>query len=166
MRRICIANVDATRARLFSFEEMEAPPGEVTQDLRQRIDLCHPARRLHPGELYADPRPGSDRSPGGHTFGLEDHRASLRQMDRQFAALVVEELGRLVGEEGCREVILAAGPRMLGLLRELTGPMRETGGLTLHEIDRDLVKLSQSQLHDYLARRGLLPERERLQARA
>jgi protein required for attachment to host cells len=166
MKRICIASVDATRARLYTFEEMAAPPGEITQQLRERIDLCHPARRLRPSELFADSRPGADRAPNGRNYLVDDHReASMRHMDHQFAGLVVEELERLVAEEGTREVILAASPRMLGLLRELTAPLRERG-VSVCDIDRDLVKLSRSQLHDYLSRRDLLPERERLAARA
>ena len=162
MNRSCIAVADATRARFHTFEELAAPPGHRTQELHEVVDLVHPARRIRPSELFSDTRPGSDRAPSGRGFGLCDRReASMRQMDRRFAAAIAAELERLVAESGCRTVIVAASPHMLGLLRELTQPLIR-GGVELHEIDRDLVRLSPSALHDFLAERGLLPGRERL----
>ena len=162
MNRSCIVVVDASRARLHTFEELAAPRGNRSQELHEVVDLVHPARRIRPCELFSDTRPGSDRAPGGRGFGLCDRRdASMRQMDRRFAAAIAAELERLVAKNGCRTVIVAASPHMLGLLRELTrGLIR--GGVEVHEIDRDLVDLSSSALQDYLAERGLLPVRERL----
>ena len=162
MNRSCILVADASRARLHTFEELTAPPGHRSQELREEVDLIHPARRIRPSELFSDTRPGSDRAPTGRGFGLCDRRdASMRQMDRRFAAAIAAELERLVAESGCRTVIVAATPHMLGLLRELTRPLAR-GGVEIHEIDRDLVRLSPSALQDFLAERGLLPVRERL----
>jgi len=162
MNRSCIAVADASRARLHVFEELAAPHGHRSQELREEVDLVHPARRIRPSELFSDTRPGSNRAPGGRGFGLSDRRdASMRQMDRRFAAAIAAELERLVAENGCRTVIVAASPHMLGLLRELTRPLVRAG-VEIHEIDRDLVRLSPSALHDFLAERGLLPGRERL----
>jgi len=162
MNRSCIVVADASRARLHTFEELAAPRGHRTQELREEADLVHPARRIRPSELFSDTRPGSDRAPSGRGFGLCDRRdASMRQMDRRFAASIAAELERLVADRGCRTVIVAASPNMLGLLRELTRPLLR-GGVEVHEIDRDLVRLSPSALHDFLAERGLLPGRERV----
>jgi protein required for attachment to host cells len=166
VNRICIAVADATRARLYTFEELAAPPGERTQEMRERVTLVHPARRMRPSQLFSDPRPGSDRAPNGRTFGLDDHReASLRHMDRQFAVDIVEEIRGLARAEGFRRVVLAASPRMLGILRELTGPLVDAG-MSLQEIDRDLVRLSIVELHDRLSDQGLLPVRERISSQA
>ena len=162
MNRSCIVVADASRARLHTFEELAAPRGNRSQELHEVVDLVHPARRIRPCELFSDTRPGSDRAPSGRGFGLCDRRdASMRQMDRRFAAAIAAELERVVAEGGCRTVIVAASPHMLGLLRELTrGLVR--AGVEVHEIDRDLVRLSPSALQDFLAERGLLPVRERL----
>jgi protein required for attachment to host cells len=164
MNRLCICIADSTRARLFTFDEMRAPPGHQSQELLERTDLVHPARRRRPSELFSDSRPGSDRTPTGRVFGRDDHReGALRHMDRQFARDIVDELERLIAEHDCHAAVLAASPRMLGILREMTAGLVERG-LTLHEIDRDLAQLTAAQLQDYLSERGLLPERERIGA--
>jgi protein required for attachment to host cells len=81
-------------------------------------------------------------------------------MDRDFAVDIAGACADLIREHGCNRLILAASPRMLGFLRELGGFSQL--GVEVREIDRNLVHLSSAQLHDYLAGRGLLPERERV----
>jgi protein required for attachment to host cells len=164
MRRLCIALVDATRARIFTFEELGAPAGERTQELEERITLVHPARRRRPSEIFTDSRPGSDRAPSGRGFAHSDHReAALREMDRQFADEVAGQIELVVDAFGSSNLILAASPRMLGFLRAATRPLVESG-VALGDLDRDLVRLTPAALHDFLAGRGLLPARERLLA--
>lgn len=164
MISLSIVVADATRARLYTFDQMVAADGGHAQEMHERISLVHPARRKRPSELFGDSRPGSDRAPSGRGFAHDDHReASLRHMDHQFAVDIVDELERLVRAHGHREVILSASPRMLGILRELTGGLQRAG-VVFHELDRDLVRFSPAQLHDHLSVRGLLPARERLGA--
>src|SRR4051794_11979702 len=73
MYRACIAVVDATRARLFIFERTTEPEA-MRESLREHTDLVNPARR-HPGELFADSRPGSSRI-GGLPSTFDDHRGA------------------------------------------------------------------------------------------
>lgn len=167
MKRLCIALADASRARIFTFEELAGREGGPEQPSRQQIEeqisLVHPARRRRPSEIFSDTRPGSDRAPTGRGFAVSDHRDhAMREMDRRFAADIARHLREVVDTCGCRDVILAASPRMLGLLRELTAPLVEAG-VAVHDLDRDLVRLTPAQLQDFLAERGLVPERERLQ---
>lgn len=159
--RTGIVTVDATRARLFTFEELAAPVDVSTQELRERRTLVDPGRRLRPSELFSDTRPGLDRAPSGRGFAVDDRRdAAQRRMDRDFAADVADACGELVREHGCNRLIVAASPRMLGFLRDL-GRL-PAAGVELSEIDRNLVHLTSAQLHDYLSERGYLPARERL----
>ena len=53
MKRACIAIVDASRARIYTFQE-DAPPG---QQLREIRDLINPGRRLKDHELFSESRP-------------------------------------------------------------------------------------------------------------
>jgi protein required for attachment to host cells len=162
MQRICIAIVDAARARLYTFDELAGPSGTPTQELREQIDLVDPDRRLRPSELFSDTRPGSDRAPSGRGYGVSDGReAHLEQMDRRFAAEIVARLAELVREHACHRLIVVATPRMLGELRQVGGRLLE-GELPVDEVSRDLTRLSSAQIHDHLAARGLLPPRERL----
>lgn len=161
MKHTGIVAADATRARLYTFDELTAPVDVPTQELRERVTLVDPARRHRASELFSDTRPGLDRAPSGRGFALDDRRdAALQHMDREFAADIAEACRELVRAHGCNRLIVAASPRMLGLLRELG----EFGrlGVELCEIDRNLVHLSSSELQDYLAERGLLPARERV----
>jgi|RhiMethySRZTD1v2_1073278.scaffolds.fasta_scaffold00164_59 protein required for attachment to host cells len=165
MMRTCIVAADATRARLFTFEEMIAPNGVKTQELREERTLVDPARRRRASELFSDSRPGLDRAPSGRGFALDDHRdAARRRMDRDFAADIAEAIVEQTRAHGHTKLIVAASPRMLGFLRQLA-PLAGHP-IDLCEIDRDFARLSQSQLHDHLADRGLLPPRERLGAPA
>ena len=156
-----IVTADATRGRLFTFEELAAPVDVATQELRERITLVDPGRRRRPSELFSDTRPGLDRAPGGRGFAVDDRRdAALRRMDRDFAADIAGACAELVREHGCNRLIVAASPRMLGFLREL-GPLAGPE-VELCEVDRNLAHLSSAELHDHLAVRGLLPARERV----
>ena len=163
MTRICIAIADAARARLYTFEQLAEPTG-AAQELRECVDLIDPDRRLRPSELFSDTRPGSDRAPSGRGYGLSDRRdAHIDEFDRRFAAEIVARLTELVREHGCRRVIVAASPRMLGHLRRERASLYD-GGLAIDEVDRDLTHLGSAQIHDLLADRGLLPVRARAAA--
>jgi protein required for attachment to host cells len=156
-----ILAADATRARLFTFEELAAPIDVATQELRERVTLVDPARRRRASELFSETRPGLDRAPSGRGFAVDDRRdAARRRMDRDFAADIADASRELVQAHGCNRLFLAASPRMLGFLREL-GQFADLG-VELCEIDRNLAHLSSAELHDHLARRGFLPVRERV----
>ncbi len=160
-----IVTADATRARLFTFEELAAPVDVTTQELVERTTLVDLERRRRASELFSDSRPGLDRSPSGRGFAFDDGRDDARRrMDRDFAADIADACRELVEAHGCNRLIVAASPRMLGFLRDLGDFSRL--GVALTDIDRNLVHLSNAELHDYLAGRGLLPVRERVGQRA
>lgn len=160
MYRACIAIVDATRARLFTFDRTVEPDG-VHEQLVERRDLVDPARRRRPAELFSDTRPGSSRT-GGRQFGFDDHRdASLERMDRDFARSIVAEIAALLRSSASQRLILCASPRMLGELRQVGGEIRRDG-LVLDELPRDLVKLTASEIREHLASYGLLPPPRRV----
>lgn len=153
MHRTCIAVVDATRARLFTYDRSTEPEGPREQ-LVERADLVHPARRRRPSELFRDTRPGSSRT-GALGYAFDDRRAaSLQRMDADFARQIVDELQRLLGEAPVARLVVCASPRMLGVLRDVIGPRK---GIVIDELARDLVKLTPAQLRRQLAAGGLLP---------
>jgi protein required for attachment to host cells len=164
MKRLCIAAVDATRARLYTFAELEGPTGTQEQELSECVDLVNPERRQTPGQILSDTRPGTGRAPTGRGFAFDDHREEhLRELDRRFAAEIAQAVKSLAAEHACRHVILTASPRMLGPLRESLAPLIRDG-ITLDEVARDLVRLTPAQIHDALAERGLMPSRARANA--
>jgi protein required for attachment to host cells len=163
MKRVCIASIDAARARLFTYQE-DARPG---QEMREIRDLANPGRRLRDHEMFSESRPalkasgqrGPDVSGGP---GSDDHRDNhIAVMDAKFAKEIVDEIDKLVRAEGVGHLILIAAPKMLGELRKANG-MLKRNGLAVDEIPRDLANLDAPQLHDHLASLNMIPGRQRL----
>jgi protein required for attachment to host cells len=159
MYRACIAVVDASRARLFSFERSQDPEG-MQEKLIEERDLVNPARRLRTSQLFTDSGSVGGRT-GTRQFGLDDHRgAHVDELDAEFSRLVTEQLEELVRARAAQRVILCASPNMLGVLREVRR-RRPASAIPVDEISRDLVKLTPAVLRTQLASYGVLPEAER-----
>ncbi len=164
MKRACIAIVDASRARIYTFQE-DAPPG---QQLREIRDLINPGRRLKDHELFSESRPPLAPSgmPGPGVSGgpgKDDHRDdNIAMRDQKFAKEIIEETDKIIRADAFGHLILIASPKMLGQLRKANGVFKRTG-LVVDEISSDLSNLSAPQLHDHLASLALLPGRQRLQ---
>jgi protein required for attachment to host cells len=163
MYTACIAVVDASRARLFTYERSSEVEG-VSEELKEQRDLVNPARRLRPSELFSDSRPGSSRT-GGLQYGLDDHRdAHVDELDAEFARAVTGELDELLRSSGAKRLVICASPNMLGELRKASAKSTRAP-LTIDEIPRDLVKLTPPQLREQLASYGFLPVTTRRVAR-
>lgn len=126
--------------------------------------LENPERRQRPSERFSATRPGVQRAyKNGPVYGVSDGREGHdRELDRRFAVEVAQRLRSLVGPEA--RVVLAASPRMLSLLTaELH---KQIPGAHLESLAADLIRFTRARLHDYLAKRGLIPERGRARIRA
>lgn len=155
MYRECIAVVDASRARLMTFERSLEPSGLDEQLVEQR-DFVNPARRLTPSQQLSD-APGSSRTGDAH-FGFDDHRdARTDSIDAEFARSVNREIAALLRTRPSKRLVLCASPRMLGHLRESRNELPRD--LSIAELPRDLTKLAPAELRDHLAAHGLVPDR-------
>jgi protein required for attachment to host cells len=162
MYRVCIALVDATRARLFTFERV-VEGADAREAFVECTDLVNPQRRRRPSEVFSDTRPGSSRT--GHLqFAFDDHRDHhIAQIDDKFARMAMAALRELVDEQPTQRVVTCASPRMLGRLRA-AAPGLLPDDIALDELPRDLVKLVPGEVRAELAARALLPRAERLQS--
>jgi protein required for attachment to host cells len=139
MYRTCIAVIDASRARLFTFDRT-ADVGEPREALTETTDLINPARRHAASRGYP----------------YDDHGdARLDEMDRTFAKQIATEIRRLTDDPQARRLLVCASPNMLGQMRQLAPFARE--GIAVEEIARDLVKLTAPQLREQLQEYGALP---------
>lgn len=153
MQRTCIAIIDATRARLFTFDRYADAEG-VHEGLSERIDLVNPERRRTPAQLFSDSRPGSSRT-GDLQYAFDDHRdAHVAELDARFAREIAAAVARTVRDTGAGKLIVVAPPRMLGALR--AADLRHAG-VVIDELARDYSKLTQAQIHEQLVEYGLLP---------
>lgn len=157
MKRICIVVADATRARIFTYEQLLEPDGPHEQ-LREVADLVDPARQNRPTELFSDDS-GSGKN-GHHGYAFDDHREShLDQLDASFAKTIIAEAARVTNEHGGRKLAVIASSRMLGALRTSLEPLRRT--LEITELQRDFTKLPTTELRERLAELDILPARAR-----
>jgi len=111
---------------------------------------AHPASRMRDQDIASD-RPGSVMSAGGGRHAMENEVGPKDQEAVRFAEQLAARLNdaRAAGEFD--QVILVAGPRFLGLLRERLGPQVEN--VVASTVDKDLAKLSLPEV------RRRLPER-------
>lgn len=157
MKRALIAIVDAAHARLYTYQQID--DNEPT--LHERRDLVNAGRQAH--GMWTD-KPGSRSAEGGHG-ALDDHRSDhLAELDARFAKLVIAEAARIVAEDGLGHVILVAGPKMLGALRQAHTPLRRND-ILIDEIAQDLAWLTPPQIHDHLAAMKLVDPRARASGR-
>lgn len=162
--RTCIVIADGARARIFSYRWRRGDSD--VDNLRELRDLVNPGRRLRDDETFSESRPGLRQSmSAGPRHGVDDHRKDHREeADRRFATEIAEATGEVLQEMGSCRLYLLAAPHLLGLLRDQLDkhPDWTKGVVERVERDRDVTRLSTSQLRDWLVSADLLPPRRRL----
>jgi len=143
MKRACIAIVDATRARIYTYDRTEDPVGAhaaFVGALHEALDLVNPGRGH---DRCSTARPGSKHAG---------------ELDRRFAHQVVDEIDRISRERAFDRVLLVATPGMLGELRGVDGALQRPE-LMVEYVTRDLARLTSPQIHDHLAQLRIVAPR-------
>lgn len=162
MSDYCIVVVDGMHARFFTLEPAKSPDTEGGPDLMEHAGLRDREQQGHPGELWSDVKAGRNRAPGrGQAHGYDDHRAQhMDEFKRRFARSVAHTAARVAQSNHSKSVIVAAQKRMLGFLRGELDALLKTG-VEVHDLAKDLSKLSPRKVHEYLAKEKLLPARRK-----
>jgi len=162
-QNFCVLVADAARARVLVLAVDRERIGPPTAALVEVADLTNPMLRARDVEAVSDSgtgRRGGAKTPLHATPDHRDHRR--RDIERHFAALVAEDAAGVWRRYPSCELIVVASPVMLGLLRPaIERQIRAKDLVEIHELARDLTKLSAPMLHDLLAEAALLPERGR-----
>ena len=161
MANYCVVVTSGAHARFFTLKTLAAPVLESGPKLIERGELFNPEKEIPGRELYADPKSGRSRAPhGGPAHGYDDHRSQHEdECDRRFASEVLKKTKGLARAEKARHLILIAPARMLGCLRQHLEIIVKQG-MKVHEFAKDISKLNSAEIHDYLAKEGLLPARK------
>lgn len=160
MSHNCVVVAGGSRARFFTLREPEFPEMESGPNLHEVADLVNPEKDLPGSDLWTNLKSGRNRGGGGSpAHGYNDHRDQHQdELDRRFARNIARECSRLIQDHSTRGLVLVAQKRVLGFLRnELDGLVK--AGVEIHELAKDLSKLSPLELHEHLARERLIPER-------
>jgi len=152
MNQYCVVVTNGSKARFFTLQDAEHPEIQSSPNLIETNTLLHPdheqarkARALHQRTNMMEievPDPPEIHHP---------------EFDRQFAYTIVKEASRMSKQSNRSPVLLISKKRMLGHLREAAD--LNLKGIETHEVAKDLSKLSPRELHNYLAKEKLLPER-------
>lgn len=148
MSKYTVVVADALRARFFSLQDSLTPEIESSPRLVERECLVNPDK-----DKKGSPRRGNPMS--GRAF--EDHR-ERRELEEQrhFTGLVVKEALKQTRKEDAHSLVLVAGRKTLGMLRENLAAIR-TNGLGIQEWDRDLTGDTPAKIQQLLSRKKLIP---------
>lgn len=159
MPRIMIVAADAVRARFFTFEPEDVPDAGYGGHVIEQAVLLNPERRLKASELFTESRPPLGHSSYGPQFAIDDRgEQHVREFDQRFASGIVKKIDEQLGAHPARRVIVAAGPHMLGILRQALRNLQHRD-LELDDLALDLTRETPSRMHDHLARMGFVPPR-------
>ena len=161
MANYCVVVASGAHARFFTLKSSEAPVLESGSKLIERGELSNQEKEIPGRELYADLKSGRSRAPhGGPAHGYDDHRLQHEdECDRHFASEVLKKADSFARAEQASHVIVIASARMLGYLRQHLEIIMKRG-VKVHELAKDISKFHSAEIHDYLAKEGLLPVRK------
>lgn len=163
-RNFCVLVADAARARVLVLDVERGGLDTSISKLVEVADITNPMLRARDVEVLSESRPGLRREgPKSPRHAVSDHREDRRRdLERLFAARVAEEAASVWRRYSPCELIVAASPVMLGLLRPaIDRTIRAKDHIAVHDLARDLTKLTAPRLQDLLAQAGLLPRRGR-----
>lgn len=160
--KIGIVAVDGARARFITAEVVDDVDFEGNPRLLEHDNVVNPLGVLPARDVYSDrpSRKPSGAGPAGAGPASDDHRERHQAEDeRRFARVVVDSALRFAREQGVSRVVLAAGPRSLGVLRQ-SFEGSGAGDVERVELPLDLSAKSLPQIRDVLVSRELLPAPE------
>jgi protein required for attachment to host cells len=135
------------------------PETEGGPNLKEHTDLVSPEIGAHETDIFSDPKSGRNRG-GGQAHGYDDHRSQhIDEFKRRFARQIRDETTRMVEVGKFTDVVLAAQPKMLGLLRDEFAHLTKAG-VTVQHLAKDLIKFSPHEIHAHLANEKLVPPRQ------
>jgi protein required for attachment to host cells len=143
MARIRIVVADQAEAIFYDTVSLTARPAETGR-------MADPAGRLHNRD-FASERPGrSYESVGGARHAIERENDPRQREAIRFAREIARSLEEARHSDEYEQLIVAAGPSFLGLLRSEISPA--TRACIVHEVHKDLVHSPPEALLQHLPR--------------
>ena len=157
MVKFAVAVINGTKARFFSLDSAALSEYESSPKLLEQEGLSDATKELHGQELWANLKTGRNRSSNNQAHSYDDHRQNHEhELEKRFAQKISSRMLNLVQTEGAKHLLIVAEPQILGLMRAtMTDNLFKT--LNLKEVAKDIGHFSVKQIHDYLAKKGLLP---------
>lgn len=139
MSKTWIIVAESSRARIFSLVSKHEPLVELE-------DLLNPSARVHESELASD-APGRTVGSGGIQHALESEVSPKDAAADAFAKQIADKIDHARGSGEVGEILLAASPKFLGLLKgHLT---EQSERLVSASLDKDLVEMGESEIREH-----------------
>ncbi|WP_159587477.1 host attachment protein [Chelativorans xinjiangense] len=138
---------DGAQARIVRELTRDPETGERLEDIVHRMQH-KPLRQImsdRPGRAFA--------SHGARRSAMQYHADPVRERQRQFAAMLIDELEKHHAAGALERLVVIAEPRMLGLIREALPPALKP--LVVEEFGKDLIKLPTEKLYAAIADLGV-----------
>ncbi|RMF22514.1 MAG: host attachment protein [Cyanobacteria bacterium J083] len=162
MGKFAVAVIDGARARFFTLDSTSTLEHEPGPKLIEHEDLFNPNRKLQGKELWANTKTGRNHGSNGQDHSYDDHRQAHEvEFEKRFAQAIAQRLVEIIQTHQSKNLILVAEPQILGIMREAMTDS-SFNGLNIKEIDKNISHLSSHEIHDYLAKKKLLPAFKRV----
>lgn len=157
MKSYLVVVVDAARARLLRWQGSDDVSLDGYPQLVELEDLVNPEGRLMDREVFSNEITNNRTTGPGPAHSKDDHREanrreSLRRFIRDLSVRADEHITR---ERPARVVLVSETHVLHELRRELEA--RLPRGVQVVEIPENLGKASLTDVHQALARKGLVP---------
>jgi protein required for attachment to host cells len=159
MSQFLVAVIDGAKTRFLTLEPAELLEyGVGSFNLVEQESLVNPDKKLKgPDELWSITKNACYRSSSDQVHNDDDPRQRLfAESERRFAQLIADRVIHLAQIHQVQQIILAAEPKILGLMREVLIPVLPQH-LKTSELSKNLCYFKPHKLHQYLANKGLLP---------
>ena len=165
MGKFAIAVINGSQARFFILDSTASSEYESGPNLIEHDSLANSTRELHGQELWANTKTGRNRGANGQAHGYDDHRQKHEiEFEKRFANKINNAMLNLIQTHQARHLILVAEPQILGIMREaMTDSLFKI--LNIQEVAKDICHLKLHQIHDYLAKKNLLPACQKVYSR-
>ena len=165
MGKFAVAVINGAQARFFTLDSAAASEYESSPNLIEHKSLSDLTKELHGQELWANIKTGRNRIPNGQAHSYDDHRQNHEhEFEKRFAHKISETIQNLVETHKVKHLLIVAEPQILGIMREvMSGSFWKT--LNLKEIAKDIGHFNVNQIHDYLAKKALLPACQKIYSR-
>lgn len=161
MNKFFVAVIDGTKARFFTLEPSDLIEYESSPKLIEHDGLLNSTKELHGQDLWATTKTGRNRGANGQSHSYDDRRDNhIVEFERRFIQAISTQISNLSQEHQVQQLLLIAEPQILGLMREAVIPGLSKQ-IQVRELAKDLCQLSSNELHEYLAKKQLLPARQK-----
>ena len=157
MVKFAVAVLNGTQARFFILDSAAISEYESSPNLIEQEGLSDATKELHGQELWANTKTGRNRGTSGQAHSYDDHRQNHEiEFEKRFANKISSAMLNLIKTNQARQLILVAEPQILGMMREAMTD-KSFNSLKIKEVAKDICHFNVNQIHDYLAKKELLP---------